>query len=455
MLYSSSSVFRSTERPADLRHLKSLPAIFLFFCFQHLLCADNPISQYMSGAYPRTTSQYTVLMDVNTGSVLYSENLLAHRPPASLTKMAAAIVLIENGKLTDTVTAPDGLESVPESSLHLIAGEKISLHDLLYAMLLRSANDTPVAGSYYLCGGIAPFVNLMNNKVRQIGCNNTNFVTPNGLYAPGHYSCAFDLALIARYGLTRVPFFRQVVKTREYRVTRSIHKDDSIVTNTAQTFLKDFPGADGVKTGYISQAGHCFVGSATRNGWQLIAVALDSPKCRSDVVQMLSYGFLHFGPRLVYPRGYAAGSALVGGGRSVPVSTSAPLYDVVEKGKPILPTADYSAQILALPLPISENIEVGETVGSILLYRGTTHVMTVDALAQSAVAGVPAASAGRPGGTKKLVRTLLTVAALLFVAPVLYVSVRVLDLALHARKIAKNSRRRRSRLAEDVRTVDP
>ena len=420
---------------------------------QQYASAANPLSQFMSGRSPRTDSQYTVLMDVNTGKVLYAENELTHRAPASLTKMAAAIVLIENGKLTDTVTAPDALKGIPESSLHLSPGETISLHDLLYAMLLRSANDTPVAGAYYLCGGVPPFVALMNQKVRAIGCANTNFVTPNGLYADGHYSCPYDLALIARYGLTHLPFFRQVVRTHEYRVTRSIHKGDSVVINTSSTFLADFPGADGVKTGYISQAGHCFVGSATRNDWQLIAVALNSPRCRSDVVQLLSYGFANFTPRLIHPAGFEAGLASFPG-RGVPVKTSQALWDVVKRNDRGSPLTDYSTRIVSLLIPSTSAITQGERVGSVTLYRGNQSVMSVDALADTASAGTPVPFSTSTGAGKRVWRIILTVAALIVAAPTVYVSARILDLVIHARKIAKNSRRRRANIPKDVRTVD-
>jgi serine-type D-Ala-D-Ala carboxypeptidase (penicillin-binding protein 5/6) len=434
--------------------MKTLPVLFLLvLCSANHAFAQNPLSRYMSGGKPHTVSEYTALMDVNTGQVLYSENMFSHREPASLTKMAAAIVLIEHGKLTDTVTAPDGLNAVPESSLHLSKGEQISLHDMLYAMLLRSANDTPVAGAYYLCGSIPPFVALMNQTVRQIGCGNTNFVTPNGLYAPGHYSCAYDLALIARYAETHLPFFRQVVKTHIYKVTRSIHKDDSVVINTASTFLADFPGADGVKTGYISQAGHCFVGSATRNGWQLIAVALNSPRCRSDVVQLLSYGFANFRPRLVYPAGYLAGTANLQG-RRVAVKTAGALWDVIPSGVRNPALKDYTMHLVTLLIPATQSITSGERVGVVTLSRNGRAIMTVDADAVAASPGDSVSAALPLNSSKKLIRSLLTVLALIVVAPILYISAKVLDIALHARKIAKNSRRRWHRLPKNIGGVD-
>jgi D-alanyl-D-alanine carboxypeptidase (penicillin-binding protein 5/6) len=392
-------------------------------------------------------------MDGYTGKLLYAQNPLVHRPPASLTKMTAAIVLIENGKLTDTVTTPAAVTGTPESSLHLSPGETISLHDLLYAMMLRSANDTPIAGAYYLCGGIPPFVDLMNAKVVSIGCANTHFVTPNGLYADGHYSCAYDLALIARYGLNNLPIFREIVKTRKYRVTRSVHKDDSLVTNTAMTFLTDFPDADGVKTGYISQAGHCFVGSATRKRTQFIAVALDSPKCRSDVVQMLSYGFAHFKDRVIFKQGYSTGRVSISG-VEISTRTSADLDDVAETGK-LSPTLNsYRVVTTATATSSRAGIAVGNSVGKVTLYQGNTPIMSVDALALQAVPASSSFFRSGPTGARSWIRTAAYFAFTLVASALIYFCWRILEIGIHARKIAKDSRLRRTGVTPDSRNMD-
>lgn len=414
----------------------------------------SPSNPDLSGAYPNIESDYAVLIDADTGKVLYARNAYAHREPASLTKMAAAIVLLEDGRLNDTVTAPYAVEGVPESSLHLSPGEKISLHDLLYAMLLRSANDTPVAGAYYLCGGISPFVGLMNQKVAQIGCRNTHFVTPNGLYNPAHYSCAYDLALIARYATLNLPMFDKIVRTRSYRVHRSIHVDDSVVVNTAKTFLSDFPGADGIKTGYISQAGHCFVGSATRNGWRLIAVALDSYKCREDVEQMLSYGFANYRPVLAVGKNSFVGTTKVADGMSnATVVPARDLYDVVPKNAPAPAASACSIQVYPMTPPKAAPVAPGEKVGTMTLFVAGKPVDTVDALAAASVAAKPLPPAA--SGWMRNIRPFAGTIVLGVVGSVTALAALfLLGLVLYARAITKNSRRRRSRLAQELRTVD-
>ncbi len=408
---------------------------------------------YMTGEYPHPESRFTCLIDASSGKVLYGSNFDARRPPASLTKIMAATVLLEDGKLSDIVTAPADVKGVPESSLHLRPGEKIDLEDLLYAMLLRSANDTPVAGASYLSGSIPKFVHLMNQKAQEEGCENTHFVTPNGLYAPGHYSSAHDLAIMARYATSHLPMFDEIVKTEEYKVDRSVDKGDTIVINTSRSFLKYFPGADGIKTGYISQAGHCFVGSATRGGFRLIAVALDSPKCREDVESMLSYGFAHFEPVKEISQGTLEGNLnLPDVGISVPVATGTDLNDVVSKDN-AEQTPTYTTVLSPLPLhriktPISE----GEVVGKVTLLADGKVVGSTDAVATQSVALPVSMSSSsflrsRAGIAGKIAEIAVgAVAVLLCLA--------LSALKIYAGALAKNSRRRRARLTPQMRTVD-
>jgi D-alanyl-D-alanine carboxypeptidase (penicillin-binding protein 5/6) len=357
----------------------------------------------------------------------------------------AATILLENGKLSDTVVAPPEVVGVPESSLHLRPGEHIDLEDLLYAMLLRSANDTPVAGATYLCGNIPRFVGLMNQKAQEIGCSHTHFVTANGLYSPGHYSSAYDLALMARYALINFPMFDRIVKTQRWRVHRSIDQNDTVVINTASSFLKRFPGADGIKTGYISQSGHCFVGSATRNGFRLIAVALDSPNCREDVMQTLSYGFAHFAPMAAVPKGAPEGMVYVPGlVVGVPVITAHHLNMVVSKGHPLATPPALSASTAALPLAdIAMPIHAGEIVGTLTLSCGGKSVGTTELAAATNIplsALISRGGLGRiPPMSGRIVGTILAIA----VAAILAV---LSVLKLYAGPSAKDTRRRGARL---------
>ena len=332
---------------------------------------------------PNSNSKFCVLEDAVTGKMLWGKNENVHRPMASTTKMMTAILLLERGHPNDIVTAPPGIDKLPDSSLHLTPGETIPLHDMLYAMLLRSANDTAVAGAVYLSGSVPAFVQQMNLKAKEIGAYNTHFVTPNGLYAPDHYSTAADLATIARYAVNNLPEFSKIVRTPKYKVQRSIHKGDSWVFSTEKTFLRDFPGADGIKTGYVSQAGHCFVGSATRNGWRLIAVALKSNSCRQDVESLLNYGFANYTRVPAVRQGESVGQIAVRNGATpVPVAAAMDLQVVVSKWAP---TPDFSITVTPLPSPPSAPISFGTKLGTYSVIAGGKVQATGDAVASQNV----------------------------------------------------------------------
>ena len=395
---------------------------------------------------PIVHSHYSVLVDVVTGKVLWARNPETRRAIASTTKILTATLLLERGHLDDIVTAPNGVQYLPESSLHLKPGEKITLRDLLYAMLLRSANDTAVTGAVYLSGSVPAFAKAMNAKAKEIGATHSHFVTPNGLSAPGHYSTAGDLALLAAYAVNNLPMFNQIVKTPVYKVHRSMDQQDVWVKNTAATYLKKFPGADGIKTGYIHEAGHCFVGSATRGGWRLIAVALDSNDCREDVESLLNYGFTQFAPVTVLHQGDPVGIiAIPSASEPVKVNCSDTLFMVVSKRRPV---PAYQVKLTPLPLLPQAPISEGTRLGTVTILVDGKVQATGAALAAHDVALRPAVA---------LLRTTKTVGLMLLKAVGAVIALAVLTMGGmigYARTASKSARRRRNRLAAGVRGVD-
>ena len=312
-------------------------------------------------------------------------------------------------------------------------------------MLLRSANDTAVAGADYLSGSVPAFVALMNQKAREIGATNTHFVTPNGLYAPDHYSTAADLAKIAAYAVNTQPVFDQIVRTQKYKITRSMHIHDEWVRNTSDKFLKFFPGADGIKTGYVHQAGHCFVGSATRRDWRLIAVALDSNACREDVESLLNYGFANFTPSVVVPQGAEVGKVSVPlAAAPVPVRAAGDVRVVVSRWKP---KPGYEIQVTPLmPLPAAP-VRQGTKLGTVVVLLDGKTEATGDAVAAQDVPVQAAAVLLQT--TKHVGLTLLKGVGLALAALGLLTAGGMIY-----GTAAKNARRRRSRLASRVRGVD-
>ena len=395
---------------------------------------------------PQVRSQFTVLMDADSGQIIWARNPDVRRSIASTTKILTAILLLERGHPYDIVTAPAEVKGIPESSLHLAPGETIPLHDLLYAMLLRSANDTAVAGADYLAGSVPAFADLMNQKAAEIGTRNSHFVTPNGLYDPNHYSTAADMALIARYAVTHLPEFNEIVKTQRYTVARSIRKSDSVVLNTSSTYLKRFPGADGIKTGYIRQAGHCFVGSATRNDWRLIAVVLNSGRCREDVESLLNYGYANFVRVPAVYQGDVVGQASVENGAGSVNVVAAQNLSVVTSRFRAMP----AVQKVFVPSPVlpPAPVAAGAKVGIVQVLLNGKVVASEDAVTASQVALRPSVvwiRRGRAAGITltRLLGGLCATAGLFALAKGIY-----------ARTFTKSNGGGRDRLAAEVRGVD-
>lgn len=264
-------------------------------------------------AKPEVGAASAVLMDLDTGHVLYAKNPHARLPNASTTKIMTATLLIEHCKMTDKIKASKNASETPYTSLHLKPGEKITVKDLVTGMLIRSANDAAVAAAEHIAGNTTKFAVMMNRQAKRIGCTDTHFVTPNGLYDPEHYSSAYDLCLMAKYAL-RYPVFNDAVCTRKYFLhSRTMNKDDLCVFAHSR-FLRDYPGADGVKSGYTKQSGKCYVGSATRDGWRLVSAVLASPDANHDTALLMDYGFASYQPVSLLKAGEKCADVDVRGG---------------------------------------------------------------------------------------------------------------------------------------------
>jgi D-alanyl-D-alanine carboxypeptidase (penicillin-binding protein 5/6) len=303
-----------------------------------------------SGLPPTVGAKSAILVDARTGTVLFEKNAQTRRAPASTTKIMTATLLLEHGGLDRAVTASTSACRTPYANLHLRPGEKIALRDMLYAILLRSANDGCVAAAETVAGSVPDFVEMMNYKAREIGCTDTHFVTPNGLYDPNHYTTAADLAKMAIYA-SQYPLFNEIVATREKVIARSIARTDSLMRNHNR-LLARYPGCDGIKTGYVRQSGKCLVASATHEEagqrWRLISVVLNSPNTYHDSAVLLNYGFAHFKPVFVAVKGEQVGSANVKWGipGTVPAVAAADVVTIVPRvgGARVEPRVSLKAQ---------------------------------------------------------------------------------------------------------------
>lgn len=312
---------------------------------------------------PILKARSAILVDAETGQVLYELRADERRAPASTTKMMTAIILLEKGRLDDLVVATENAMRVRYANLNMTPGETIPLRDMLYAIMLRSSNDGAVAAAEYLCGTEERFVELMNQKARELGCVNTHFVNPHGLDSPNHYSTARDLATIARYCIQN-PLFNEIARTLEARIMRSVNQQDVVVKTRARC-LKHLPGADGIKTGYTAKAGRCFVGSVTRDGWRLVSVVLGSTDADKDTHALIEWGFKQYRRIDLAQAGGNAGIVSVEGAEpsTVPVIASAPLRVIVPRRragevKPVL-------QIASAKPPIKRGQPIGELMATV------------------------------------------------------------------------------------------
>ncbi|HHY38630.1 MAG TPA: D-alanyl-D-alanine carboxypeptidase [Clostridia bacterium] len=238
---------------------------------------------------PPIAAQSAVLIEAKTGTVLYSQNADERRPMASTTKIMTALVVLDRIRghhLEDTVVVSDRASRIDGSRVYLDPGERQTVKDLLYALLLESANDAAIALAEHVCGSVEKFADLMNEYALRLGARHTRFENPHGLPSQDHYTTAFDLALISAKAMEN-PIFREIVKTESHRIpwpAKASYKE--LYNHNKLLFLRR--DITGIKTGFTSQAGHCLVISAQKDGREVIAVLLDAEQPRMwDEVQRL------------------------------------------------------------------------------------------------------------------------------------------------------------------------
>lgn len=239
-----------------------------------------------------TQAEAAAVIDVASGRIVYQKQGDKRLRIASLTKVMTAIVAIEHGNLSDVVKVSGNAHGKEGSSLYLRLGEEMSLHTMLYGLMLRSGNDAATAIAEHVGGSEEGFVYLMNEKARLIGMRNTGFRNPHGLDEDGHYSSATDMALLAAYAL-RNRVFREIVGTPVKKAPNPNESWDYTWVNKNKMLLM-YEGADGVKTGYTKLANRTLISSATRGGQQFAVVTLNDRDDWNDHRKLLDYAFRHY-----------------------------------------------------------------------------------------------------------------------------------------------------------------
>lgn len=259
-------------------------------------------------------AESAILIDGDTGKVLYEKSAYEKRAPASTTKIMTALLALEHCKTTDIATVTsEAITSVPSgySTDLLKMGEELTIKDLLYALLLPSSNEAANVLAIHIARSIDSFASMMNTKAMELGCKNTHFVNPNGVHDDNHYSTAYDLSLMAKEAMKN-DIFRQIVSTASYtlpssnkysRIDRTLITTNDLIKKQSDNY---YEYAIGIKTGFTTPAKNCLVSSATKDGKTLISVVLRSNTDNNrynDAKTLFNYGFDNFSKKDIIKAG--------------------------------------------------------------------------------------------------------------------------------------------------------
>ena len=312
------------------------------------------------------SAKSAILVDNLSGKVLYEKNADEKLAPASMTKLASMLIVMEaidngNLKLEDKVTISEEAANMGGSQVFLQAGEVYTVHDLLKSVAIASGNDAVVALAEKVGGSVSCFVDMINKRLKELGATNTNFVNPHGLDAEGHYSTARDMSIIARELLRHEKILEYTSIYEEY-----LEKNDGSriwLVNTNR-LVRFYDGVDGLKTGFTKTAGYCLTATAKKNNFRLISVVMgeDTTENRSsDTVKMLNYGFNTFKINIIKKKGESLGKVRVEKGKQ-DFANIVLLNDATEILKNTDPVSEYKFNLKVDK--IKAPLKIGDIVGS-------------------------------------------------------------------------------------------
>ncbi|MDF2834557.1 MAG: Serine-type D-Ala-D-Ala carboxypeptidase [Paenibacillus sp.] len=323
------------------------------------------------------SARSAILMDADSGTVIFEKNSHDQLPPASITKIMTLLLIMEaldNGqlKLTDKVSTSEYAASMGGSQIFLEQGEEMSVEDMIKGIALASGNDASVAMAEKLAGTEANFVAMMNAKAQELGMKETHFVNPNGLPVQGHYSSAHDIAVMSRELLKHQEVTKYTGLYQDY--LRKTSEKPFWLVNTNK-LVRFYSGADGLKTGYTSEAKYCLSATAKRDDMRVIAVVMGEPTTKQrnvEVSQMFDYSFAQYMNYSVIEAGDGIGTLRVQKGMTseLPLVADRPYSVLLKKGSA---TKDIRYE-LKLDDTVKAPIAAGDSVGKLVVYDGD-HVL--------------------------------------------------------------------------------
>ncbi|MCR1898042.1 D-alanyl-D-alanine carboxypeptidase [Irregularibacter muris] len=336
--------------------------VFSFFIFEPMVFADETVIE----------SKSAVLIDAATGEVLFEQNKDEKLPPASITKIMTMLLTMEavdSGKITleDKVNISELASKMGGTQLYLEPGELRTVEELLIGVAVESANDAATALGEYIGGTQESFVKMMNDRAKELGMNNTKFKNANGLSEEGHYTTAYDIAIMSKE-LVKHPKIHQYLTMWMANVTVGKNNDKTRTLANTNKLLRSYDGLDGIKTGYTSEAKHCLSATSKKGNLRLISVILSAPDSKvrfEEAAKLLDYGFANYDGIQVVDKGEEVKEIDIEKGKSekLKVITEEPLNVLIKKGadqeidKKIVLKKSYKA-------PIKKGEKLGEIVVS-------------------------------------------------------------------------------------------
>ena len=331
-----------------------------------------------SGEAPVIESPAAILINATTGKVLYEHNAYKVRRMASTTKIMTAILTLEKLKLDDTVVASENAVNTIEPVPFLKVGDTFTVEQMLYAMMLRSANSAAVVLAEACSGSVADFADEMNAKAADLGMTASNFINPNGLDTTGHESSAADMATLARYAMQNEKF-REIVSTKEYTLPLPGRK--ALTCENTNQLLGKYDWVTGIKTGLTPKAEQCLVASATRDGVNVISVVLGQPVpkvCFAESAALLDYGLGQCKPLTLLEEGQVMAEA------ELPYVLDGRLRLIAAE---TVKTELYKDESVTMSVQLEKQLELpvtaGEVFGTVSLVQDGETVQTVDLVAAS------------------------------------------------------------------------
>ena len=318
------------------------------------------------------SAKAAIVINADTNEIIYEHNADSKLPMASTTKIMTGLLLCEHGEFEKEITVTAEMLKVEGSSMGLLAGDKVTLHDLLYGLMLASGNDAANVIAFTLGGTVNGFVKQMNNKAKEIGLENTNFVTPSGLDAPEHYTTAYDLAILTSYALKNEEFAKAVSSKSAvlnygnppYRRTLTNHNK----------LLKNYDKAIGVKTGFTKKSGRCLVSAAIEDGKTVVAVTLHDPDDWNDHKNLLELGLSAVKTQIIEPEQSEYKIPVIGSDNEMLNIEITPFEANVTNAEDLSCTVN-------LPKFVYAPVKEGEQIGCVIYKKGKEVIHTTPLLA--------------------------------------------------------------------------